>query len=297
MSDAVQRLRDHVARRAQGVLTRTQLPRVDILRVLEPTSLFPEVYQPMVSLILQGEKRLFIGEQVVRYAEAEAFVSSVALPATGEVVRATAERPYLALRLILDPVLVADLVRQAGGAAPGPDRRGFDVAAATDRLADAWLRMLSLEDHPDEIPVMAPLLEREILFRLLRGPQGGLLRQVAGLDRDFARIRATVDWMRSHAAERFRVDDLADRAGMSVSVFHRRFKASTGLSPLRYQKHLRLYEARRMLLAERSEVAPVAFAVGYESVSQFTREYTRLFGAPPARDSRSLRTAATAALA
>ncbi|WP_235919528.1 AraC family transcriptional regulator [Aureimonas psammosilenae] len=271
------------------MLTSTLVRRLDILRVDEPTKLFPEVYQPLVSLILQGEKRLLIGEQILSYGEGHAFVASIDLPAMGEVVRASEAAPYLALRLRFDPAVVADLVRQVADQAPKPDARSFDVGPMSDRLIDAWLRLLRLADHPDEIAVMAPLLEREILFHFLRSPQGGLLQQIAGFDDRFARIRKAVTWLRANYAGSLRVENLAHLVGMGASAFHRSFKANTGLSPLQYQKHLRLYEARRLLLAERSDVASVAFAVGYESASQFTREYARMFGVPPARDSRQLR--------
>ena len=297
MGDTFAPLRDELSARARSVLTQTCVPRLDILKVCEPTRLFPEVYRPLISLILQGEKRLFIGGRALSYSEGYAFVASIDLPAIGEVVRASAAVPYLAVRLTFDPTVIADLACQATDPAPLPTLLGFDVGPASDRLIDAWLRLLRLEDYPDEIAVMAPLLEREILFLLLRSPQGGLLRQVAGIDGRFAQIRTAVTWLRTNYATSLRVDDLAHMAGMGASSFHRSFKASTGLSPLQYQKHLRLYEARRMLFAERNDVAPVAFAVGYESASQFTREYARMFGAPPARDMRQLRAKASTELA
>ncbi len=290
MSDMVQTLKNYVAPRAKAILTRAQIPRLDILRVSEPTKLFPEIYQPLVSLILQGAKRLLIGHQVLDYAAGDTFIASVDLPASAEVITASAAVPYLALRLTFDLAMVADLVRgDACAPAPMPDTRSFCVSPASDALMDAWLRLLRLQEEPDAIPVMAPLLEREILFRLLRGPQGAVLRQAASIDGGFARIRQALIWMRAHYTLPFRVEDLAQRAHMSASAFHRAFKASTGLSPLQYQKHLRLYDARRRLFAKPGDVASVAFAVGYESLSQFTREYARMFGAPPARDIKDLR--------
>lgn len=289
MSEILQALKTFVARHASTVLNRTDIPRVDILRVTKPTKLFPEIYQPLVSLILQGEKSLMIGDQVLNYGAGHTFIASVDLPALGEIITATANAPYLAIRLTFDPAVVADLLRDAPEALQVSDRRSFCVDPASEALVDAWLRMVRLLEQPEEIGVMAPLLEREILFRLLRGPQGAVLRQVAGLDDRFSQIRRALIWIRENATSAFRIDDLAHIAKMSSSAFHRGFKASTGLSPLQYQKHLRLYEARSMLFAQPGNVASVAFAVGYESLSQFTREYTRMFGTPPARDIKALR--------
>jgi transcriptional regulator GlxA family with amidase domain len=149
--------------------------------------------------------------------------------------------------------------------------------------------MVHLTDHPEDIDLIAPLIEREILYRMLRGPQGAVLRQIAGIDDRFFQIRNAITWIRKHYATAFRVEELAATVNMSPSAFHRRFKATVGLSPLQYQKQIRLYEARRMLFTELGGVTAVALSVGYESLSQFSREYSRLFGAPPARDIRTLR--------
>ncbi len=295
MSDTLETVKSFVEDRANGVLTRTGIPRVEILKVTEPTELFPEIYQPLVSLILQGEKRLLVGNEVLSYAAGQTFIASVELPVIGEVVKASERGPYLAIRLTLDRAVVADLVSVEPGPSNLPDTRSFSVHPAGDLLLDAWLRLLRLMDHPDEIAVMAPLLEREILFRLLRGPQGAVLRQVAGIDDRFSQIRNAVIGMRRDFATAFQVEDLARTANMSTSAFQRRFKASTGLSPIQYQKQIRLYEARRLLFARPGDVAAVSLSVGYESLSQFTREYARMFGRPPARDIRELRASSTVA--
>jgi AraC-like DNA-binding protein len=289
MNESLQTLIDLVARRAESLVTRTEIPRLDILKVPQPTELFPEIYRPLVSLILQGEKRLMIGNQVLSYTAGHTFIASVELPVIGEIVKASATVPYLAVSLTFDFAEVADLLRDVPDPMEVPDTRSFCVNHASDNLVDAWRRMLRLIERPDEIAVMAPLLEREILYRLLRGPEGAVLRQVASADGRFSRIRNALIWMRANYTAPMRVENLAHVANMSPSAFHRGFKASTGLSPLQYQKHLKLYEARRMLFARPGDVASVAFAVGYESLSQFTREYARMFGMPPARDVRSLR--------
>lgn len=289
MSNALLSLTNFVEEHAKGVRTQTGIPRLDILKVTEPTELFPEIYQPLVSLILQGEKRLLIGNEVLNYTAGHTFIASVELPVVGEIVQASARGPYLAVSLTFDRSVVADLLSVTPIQSRMFDTRSFSVSQASDRMIDAWLRMLHLMELPDEIAVMAPLLEREILFRLLRSPQGVVLRQVAGIDDRFSQIRNALIRMRTEYATAFQVEDLAYAANMSPSAFQRRFKVSTGLSPIQYQKQIRLYEARRMLFAKPGDVASVAFAVGYESLSQFTREYARLFGHPPARDIRKLR--------
>lgn len=289
MIDGLLSLKSYAEQRAEDVLTRTGIPRVDILRVTAPTELFPEIYQPLVSLILQGEKRLLIGNQVLTYTAGHTFIASVEMPVVGEVVQASMRGPYLAVSLTFDRSVVADLLSVEPSPAKVHDTRSFGINEAGDRLIDAWLRMLRLMDYPDEIAVMSPLLEREILFRLLCGPQGAVLRQVAGIGDRFAQIRNALSWIRRDYATAFQVQDLACAANMSPSAFQRRFKVSTGLTPIQYQKQIRLYEARRMLFAKPGDVAAVALAVGYESLSQFTREYGRMFGQPPARDIRKLR--------
>ncbi|MBP1880439.1 AraC family transcriptional regulator [Agrobacterium rubi] len=283
------RLKDFALDRSTGILTRTAIPRVDIFNVPEPTELFPEIYQPLVSLILQGRKRLSIGNEVLEYGPGDTFIASVALPVVGEVAQASPSEPYLALSLTFDSAAVADLLKHADAQPEMGDTRTFNVYQASEDLLDTWTRLLHLADRPHEVSVMAPMLEREILFRLLLGPQGAILRQVASVDSRFSRIRTAQIWIRENYGAPFRVDDLARIAGMSVSAFHRAFKASIGLSPLKYQKHIRLYESRRMLFASPGNVGAVALAVGYQSLSQFTREYTRMFGTPPARDVKSFR--------
>ena len=181
-----------------------------------------------------------------------------------------------------------------------PDRaddnaQAFAVSPVTIDLLDPWLRFMKLLDTPADIPVLAPMLEREILYRLLQGPQGGALRQIARADSRLGQVRRAIAWIRDHYDQALRIEDLAAIAGMSAASFHRHFKAATAMSPLQYQKSLRLQEARRMLVTKQ-DAARVGYAVGYESASQFSREYARLFGAPPARDAMRLRREGDAAL-
>jgi len=289
MTTSIEKLRSLVEKRANAVLTQTHIPRLDILRVGEPTELFPEIYQPLISLILQGSKRIVIGDQVVNYRAGQSFISSVELPVVGEVVESSPTTPYLALRLSLDRALVTEILCKSECSLGRVETRGFCIDLVSDDLADAWYRLVRLTDHPEDIALIAPLIEREILYRMLRGPQGAVLRQIAGIDDRFYQIRSAITWIRQHYARAFRVEELAATANMSPSAFHRRFKATVRLSPLQYQKQIRLYEARRMLFTESGGVTAVALSVGYESLSQFSREYSRLFGASPARDIRTLR--------
>ena len=171
---------------------------------------------------------------------------------------------------------------------------GFGVASAGPELIDAWLRMMRLIDRPGEAVLLAPMIEREILFRVLQGPHGGLLRQIAHADSRLAQVRRAIDWIRLHFAEPLRVEPLADMAGMSVAAFFRHFRAVTAMTPIQYQKRLRLLKARRQLLFEPHDAASVAFSVGYESPSQFSREYARMFGMPPLRDVARFKVAAAA---
>ncbi|WP_146876674.1 AraC family transcriptional regulator, partial [Halovibrio variabilis] len=239
--------------------------------------------------ILQGSKRIVIGDQVVNYQAGQSFITSVELPVVGEVLESSPSTPYLALRLSLDRALVTEILCKSDSPLRMLETRGFCIDRVSDDLADAWYRLVRLTGHPDDIALIAPLIEREILYRMLRGPQGAVLRQIAGIDDRFFQIRRAITWIRQNYATTFRVEELAATANMSPSAFHRRFKATVRLSPLQYQKQIRLYEARRMLFTEPGGVTAVALSVGYESLSQFSREYSRLFGAPPARDIRTLR--------
>lgn len=243
------------------------------------------VYDPMVNLILRGGKTLAVGDQTLDYDPATYFVMSVDLPAAGTVRPAADGSPYLAVALTLDAGVLAELLSSLPNPAASPHGpRAFSVAAVTPELLDAWVRMLRLMDHPGDIPALAPAFEREILYRVLQGPMGWMLRDVATPDTALARIHKVIRRIRRDFALPLAVEDLADDAAMSVSAFHRHFKAVTALSPLQYQKQLRLLQARKRLVATGGNVTSVAHEVGYESPTQFSREYGRAFGLPPAKD-------------
>lgn len=270
---------------AENHRTETGIPRVAMVQGEIPEHRLAAVYDPMVNLILQGSKSMTVGARTLHYDPATYFVMSIDLPAVGVVRPAASGAPYLAVSLTLDPTLLAGLLVDLPKPPPRPGQEtGFSVAAVTPELLDAWLRMLRLTQHPDDIPALAPAYEREILYRVLQGPQGWMLRDIASPDTALARVNQAVQWLRRDYATPLRVERLAERAAMSVSAFHRHFKAVTALSPLQYQKRLRLLQARMLLIAASHNVTSAAHQVGYESATQFGREYARQFGLPPAQD-------------
>lgn len=295
MTTSIAALRTIIEQHCLSPRHQTAIPRVRLTRAEAPTAPEGSLYRPVVCFVAQGAKHLMLGGRTYEYNAAKYLIVSVDLPVTGGIVRASPDEPYLAVSLELDPPTLASLLLEMG-------ERGFDqpcsaglaVSEVTDDLLDAVSRLLLLLETPADIPILAPLIEREILYRLLRGRQGGMLRQIALADSRLSRIGRAIAWIRAHYAEPFRIEDVAEAAGMSPASLHRHFRTVTALSPLQFQKQLRLQEARRLLIARRSDVAMVSFTVGYGSPSQFSREYSRLFGAPPARDPLRLSTPAAA---
>lgn len=267
------------------------VPRLKIYSSDSPTDFMAMIYEPVVCLVLQGAKRTLIGNETLDYGPGDCMIVAAEVVAMGQITEASPSRPYLAANLYLDPVLISSLLVDMARIPEPSVPSGFNVTKASPPLLEAWRRMVELLDRPFEIPVMASNVEHELLFRLLMGPQGKILRQIAGVDSRLSHVRRAMEWIRSNYAERLSIEAMADVAGMSVSAFHRRFKAVTGLSPLQYQKHVRLHEARRRILAANEKAASVAFAVGYESASQFSREYKRLFGEPPRRNASAIQSA------
>ncbi|KOY01681.1 AraC family transcriptional regulator [Pseudomonas nunensis] len=280
MNDVMNELRS-IVMRAQNKWTDTGLPRVAMVRAEACAS---QVYQPMLHLVLQGTKTLSIGDQVLEYRPGTCFLVPVNVPATGEIYPSGPDLPYLALCLTLDPNVIATLLADEIKTTAQPTANRFAAVAAPAEMLDAWLRMMRLVDRPNEATVLAPMLEREILFRVLQGPLGPMLREIARPDGRLAQIRRATLWIGDHYTEPFRVEPLATMSDMSVAAFYRHFKTITGMTPIQYQKRLRLLRARWLLLFEPRDAASIAFTVGYESASQFSREYARLFGMPPARD-------------
>jgi AraC-like DNA-binding protein len=268
----------------------TPIPRVELHIGTSQTDATPCLYRSMVCFLLQGGKRVSINDSVLNYDTAHYMVSALELPIMGQVVGADQRRPYVAVSLALTPPLLAELAASMPPVRGNePANIGVSISPMTAEVRDALQRLLMLLDQPADIPVLAPMLERELLYRLLQGPQGRLLRQIAQPEGPIARIARVVAWIRNNQNRRLRVESLCEAGGMSRASLHRHFLTITGVTPLQYQKHLRLQDARRLLLAGDHNVSGVAFAVGYESVSQFSREYLRQFGSPPAVDARRLR--------
>ena len=245
--------------------------------------------EPLFVLMAQGGKVLLLGDEVFEYRAGQFLVVTTSLPVTGHF-EASPEQPSLALGIALRPAAIAPLLLETT-ARPGPRDTPGAIATGTagPELLDPVLRLLRLLDQPEDAPVLAPLIEREILWRLLRGPQGGMIRQIGLADSGLAQVGRAIHWIRDNYTRPMRIADLARLAGLSESAFHRHFRSVTTLSPLQFQKRIRLQEARSLLVARSDDVAGVGHAVGYDSPTQFNREYRRLFGTPPGRDAALLR--------
>ena len=274
-----------LAAKAENRRTETGIPRVAMVKGKIPEHMLAAVYEPMINVILQGSKSMTVGDRTLRYNPATYFVMSIDLPAVGSVHPAETGEPYLAVSLTLDPSVLSTLFADLPKPANRVDAHsGFSVASMTADLLDAWVRMLRLMGDADAIAALAPVYEREIIFRVLQGPLGWMLREIAAPDSAMARVNLAVQWIRRDFAQPIGVERLAERASMSVSAFHRHFKAVTNLSPLQYQKRVRLLQARTLMVANAKSVMVAAFEVGYESATQFSRDYAKVFGLPPSQD-------------
>ncbi len=284
--DDLHEIRTAIERHGREGATETPVPGLSLYVANEPTARVPVVYQPLLCLISSGAKDTLLGDRLLRYDAGKYLTVSVDLPVSGQVIAA----PYLALSLALDPSKIASLMLEAPDAVRTDlPYAGLQVNTADAEMLGAMNRMVRLLDRPGDVAVLWPLIEREILWRLLQGPSGPMVRQIGVSESRVSQVNRAIQWLRLHLAEPVRIDQLARIAGMSAATFHRHFKAVTAMSPLQYQKQLRLQEARSRLLAEPGDVAGVGFSVGYDSPSQFSREYARLFGEPPGRDVARLR--------
>ena len=281
----MEELRALIARHARPDGT-TPIDGVLLAKVDRPGAPAAATSGTVLALVTQGVKRLAIGERVYEYRAGQYLVASVDLPVTGYF----AEAPALGFGLLLRPSVIAELVVGSPATAERAPS-AIAVSDASDDLIDAVTRMVRLIERPRDRAVLAPMLEREILWRLLSGEQAETVRQLGLADSGLSRIGGAVRWIRDHYAEAFRVEDLARRCDMSVSAFHRNFAAVTALSPIQFQKQIRLQEARLRLVADPADVARAGFAVGYGSPSQFSRDYRRQFGLPPTSDAARLRAA------
>lgn len=253
----------------------------------EPTSY---MLAPSICLIGQGKKRLFLGEDSYIYDAHRFLITSVDLPVVAQIIEASREKPYLGLTMELDLRLISKLMldNDMPSVRPSKDRLGIAVSDVSVPLLDAFKRLLDLLERPEEVPALAPLIQQEIFYRLLTGEQGPRLRQISSIGNHGYQIARAIDWLKANFSKPVKVEELAGKAGLSVSAFHNHFRSITAMSPLQFQKRMRLNEARRLMLAEHLDASQAAYEVGYESPSQFSREYSRLFGAPPMRDIRNL---------
>ena len=267
------------------------IPGLGFYRREQPAAPVVCMVEPCIVLVAQGEKQLWVGGEGYPYDTSRFLVTSLDIPANSEVLAASPEQPCLGLTFKLDLRMLAELIAQSG-LPPVRERavmKGVGIGTVTDGMLAAFARLVALLDEPEAIPVLAPLIQREIHYRLLKSDQAGRLRQICSVDGQGYRIAKAIDWLKLNFDAALRVEELAARVQMSAATFHHHFRQLTAMSPLQYQKWLRLNEARRLMLNEHQDVSSAAFKVGYESPSQFSREYSRLFGVPPKRDMATLR--------
>ncbi|MBV9390158.1 MAG: AraC family transcriptional regulator [Chroococcidiopsidaceae cyanobacterium CP_BM_ER_R8_30] len=281
----------HTSGQGDGIYP-TQIEQLSFMRADTPSTVIHQVDEPRLAIIVQGQKEMLLGEETYHYGVGQYLVVSVDLPLGRCIAEATPDKPYLGLKLTLDPMQLCDLVAQMSfsSAKKNNSVRGLFVSNVDATLIECVLRLIKLLNTPQDIPMLAPMTIRETYYRLLMGEQSESVRQIATSGSSMQRIAEAIKRIKSDFAKPMRIEELAAQARMSTSSFHQHFKQVTSMSPLQYQKQLRLLEARRLMLAEDFDANHAAYQVGYESPSQFSREYSRLFGAPPMRDIERLRT-------
>ncbi len=274
-------------------LSDTPIPGLRLFRSDAPTSVNPTLCEPTVCLLLQGSKQLLIGDEILQYNTLQFLLVPVLMPVSSKIIKANSTEPYLGLSLNLDLVELSTLILELGetNSQQSSNVLGISVGNAELALLCVFQRLLTLLQQPKDIPVLLPLIKRELLYRLLQGPQGGQLRAFTAKDSNAGRIGKVIELLHQRFAEPLRIKDLAAAVHLSESALFQSFKTVTAMSPLQFQKQLRLNEARRIMLQEGTEAATASYRVGYESPSQFSREYSRLFGAPPKADMERLRRA------
>ena len=274
----------------------TAIPGLTLYRRTAPSPCYPARYEPSLTLFVQGQKRVSLGGTTYLCDESTFLLTSLDLPVVSQIITASEEVPLLSLLLRLDMAVVRAIVSQEEFQRPAgsPQARGIAIGTTTADLLKPCSRLLDLLDAPEDIPFLSNLIQQEIVYRILRGPQGDRLRAIATLGDQSERTAKAVAWLRANYAKPLRLPELAEVARMGTSTLHHHFRALTAMSPLQYQKQLRLQSARERMLSEGLDAARAAFEVGYESASQFNREYKRFFGEPPMRDIRARRLAGSA---
>jgi AraC-like DNA-binding protein len=290
--DELARLKESITRHAGEGVTRTALPGVSVLCSPTTTEPLGDIVEPTLGVVVQGVKETTLNGRAFTYGAGQFLIVSVELPVVGRIAQASADEPLLIFVLELRPDRIASLLLETAPAAtirPGATPTGIAVSDASPALLDAIGRLLALLDAPDDAAALAAGVEREILWRLVTGPQGATVRQIGLGDSRLTHLARAIQWIRRHYDQTLRIEELAALATMSISSFHRHFRAVTSMTPIQFQKQIRLHEARTRLLGEPGDVTGVGFAVGYDSPSQFSREYRRMFGVPPSRDALALR--------
>ncbi|MGU3313883.1 AraC family transcriptional regulator N-terminal domain-containing protein [Acinetobacter sp. M5A5_2a] len=269
----------------------TEIPVLSIYRRSTVTDPMPCVFGLGLGVTLQGRKRVTLGEDIFDYGSGQALINTIDLPVVSYVTQATITEPYLGLRLDLDANLIVQIATEMNASRiyKGGPSRAMSVIALDDGLLDALMRLIKLLNEPNKIPFIAPLIQREIIIRLLDGEHGPMLQHLAAVGSPSQQISQVIAWMKLNYTNTILIDELAAKAHMSSSTFRQHFRTLTGLSPLQYLKNLRLQDARHWMLYEDMDAGSAAIRVGYESVSQFNREYARMFGEPPLRDIKRMR--------
>lgn len=269
-------------------LAQTSIPGLSLIQAVKPSGLEYAISRPLVCLVLQGSKRVIQGTKIVSFTAGDSLLITADVPTVSQITQASTDEPYLSLVLELEPAMITDLVMELK--LEPVTRDTAVVAEPTDNdVADAALRLLRLSERPAALPVLGKSVLREMHYWLLVGKHGDAIRQIAWPDNSARRVSAAVALLRAEFAQPLPVERLASVAGMSPSSFYQHFRAATSLSPLQFQKQLRLIEARRLIFSQDLSASSAAFTVGYESVQQFTREYRRLFGLPPGKDAEGIR--------
>lgn len=270
----------------------TAIAPLEFTRECNPVAAMPAVSEPLLAVVIQGQKELWLNEKAFRYGVAQYLVLSVDLPVSARVIEAAPTQPYLGFKLKLDPAQFCEIIAQTQPCIGQKEPvKGWFVSNAELSLIDCALRLAKLLDTPQDVSFLAPMIIHEIYYRLLMGEQSEAVRQIATAGSNMQRIAEVIKDIKAELTKPLRIEDLAEQVNMSVSSFHRHFKTVTSMSPLQYQKQLRLLAARQIMLVENADAVQAAHQVGYESNSQFSREYVRMFGAPPIRDVEQLRTA------
>jgi AraC-like DNA-binding protein len=292
MKVALEALGKNIARWTdQSEVVETAISGLLLYQHEKPTELRSALYEPCMCLVAQGAKRVLLGDDSFVYDSRHYLITSVHLPTMVQIYEASQEKPCRGLVVKLDQREISQMMADSNLPPPRTQQsvRGMATGEVTMPLVAAFQRLIDLLAEPADIPILAPIIQREIIYRLLVGDQGARMRQIASMGSQSHQIARAIEWLKGNFTQPLRIDDLAAQASMSSSTFHHHFRSITALSPLQFQKQLRLQEARRLMLAEHLDAATAAFHVGYESPSQFNREYNRLFGAPPLRDITGLR--------